>query len=109
MRLALKDTVTGRETVVRPPIGIGSGWTGVSVRCPPNAFTVVADRRFADVVDGVPAAGGDRVAVGIAESMIQRWRVIAIGAALLAAVALASSFRTRTRIAVAPAPALDSR
>ena len=109
MRLVLKDTVTGRETVVRPPMGIGSGWTGVSVRCPPNAFSVVAvdDSPTSWMAFRQPAEIGWLSA--IAESTIQRWRVIAIGAALLVAAALASSFKTRTRIAVAPAPALDSR
>jgi hypothetical protein len=107
MHLALKDTVTGRETVVRPPFGSGSGWTGVSVPCPPNAFTVVAtdDSTTAWMAFRQPTEIGWLSA--IAESTIQRWRVVAVGAALLLAVAIGASLRARPEMALQPARPLD--
>jgi hypothetical protein len=100
MRLALKDTVTGRETVVRPPMGIGPGWAGVSVPCPSNSFTVVAtdDSPTAWMAFRQPAEIGWLSAM--AESAIQRWRVMAIAAALVGLVAVAASVRTRSAAAI---------
>jgi hypothetical protein len=105
MRLALKDTISGSETGVRPPIGSGSGWTGVSVRCPGNPFTVVAidDSSTAWMAFRPPTEIAWLSAM--AESTIHRWQVIAIGAALVAAAALAATVRTPTTVPLAARPA----
>jgi hypothetical protein len=105
MSLAVKDTVTGRETAVRPPIGAGSGWTGVTVPCPSNAFTVIA----ADdsTTEWLAFRQPTEIAwlSALAESTILGWRVIALGAALVSAAAIALSVGARASVPDASARA----
>ncbi len=92
MYLAVKD-VNGRETPVRPGLGTGSGWVGVSVPCPADPFTVVAvdDSPTSWFAFRQPATIGWMSAA--AESMIERWRILAALAVLVAAAAVWSTLR----------------
>jgi hypothetical protein len=88
IRLALKDTSTGDETPIRPGLGSGSGWTSVSVRCPPHPFTVIAvdDSPTEWLAFRQPTETGPLSA--LAESAMQGWRTFAFTAVAALAVAL---------------------
>jgi len=91
MRLFLKATDSGRETLVRPALAGGPGWSAVSVRCPPGPFTVVA-------IDESPTAwfafrqpSEIGWASSAAESMIQQSRALGFVALTITLFALAST------------------
>ena len=88
-RLTLKDTVTGAETSIRPPIGTGSGGTGVSVRCPAHPFIVSALDNSTTSWFAFRHPAGTAWLSMMAERAIQQWRVMAAAAvAILAFAAL---------------------
>jgi hypothetical protein len=87
MRLTLKDTVTGAETAVRPPLGAGSGWIGTSVRCPDHPFVVTAADESATSWFAFRQPAGTAWPSTLAERAIQQWRIVAIVAAVLVVLA----------------------
>jgi hypothetical protein len=86
-RLTLKDTVTGAETAVRPPLGAGSGWIGASVRCPDHPFVVTAADDSATSWFAFRQPAVIAWPSTIAEGAIQQWRIIALAAAVLIVLA----------------------
>jgi len=93
MQLALKDTVTGSETPVRPPFGTGPGWIAASVRCPSHPFTVVASDGSTTSWFAFRQPAEIAWASVLAERTIQQWRVLAIITALLVVVAAVPAAR----------------
>ncbi len=106
MRLSLEDSVTGAETIVKPPLGAGPGWIATSVRCPEHPFTVAAadDSTTGWFSFRQPAEAA--WASVLAERIIQQWRVIAILTALLFVFAVVPGARAPG--ASAPAPRRDA-
>ena len=96
--LVLKPSDGGRETIVRPPLIGGSGWTAVSVRCPSTAFTVLA-------VDSSPTAwfafrqpAEIGWASSVAESMIQQSWAFGAASFLSALGAVFAAWRRRSPV-----------
>jgi hypothetical protein len=94
--LVLKPSDGGRETIVRPPLIGGSGWTAVSVRCPSTAFTVLA-------VDSSPTAwfafhqpSEIGWASSVAESLIQQSWAFGLASFLSALGAVFGAWRRRS-------------
>ncbi len=84
-RLMLKDTVTGDETFIRPPLGTGQ--TGVSVRCPGHPFIISALDNSTTSWFAFRQPSGIAWLSAMAERTIQQWRVIALAALAILAVA----------------------
>ena len=93
MHLTLKDTVTGAETSVKPPLGTGSGWIGTSVRCPSHPFTVVASDGSTTSWFAFRQPAEIGWASVLAERTIQQWRMLAIVTALLVVAAVPGTRR----------------
>jgi hypothetical protein len=94
MRLWLKDTVTGAETTVRPPIGTGPGWIGTSVPCPGHPFTVSASDDSTTSWFAFRQPAETAWASVLAERAIQQWRVLAMLTAVLFVFAIVPAART---------------
>jgi hypothetical protein len=96
MRLSLEDTVTGSETIVKPPLGTGSGWIATSVRCPEHPFAVVATDDSATGWFSFRQPAEAAWASVLAERTIQQWRVLAILTALLFVFAVVPGAHVRS-------------
>jgi hypothetical protein len=86
-RLTLTDTVTGDETVIRPPFGTGEGWTGVSVRCPGHPFIVGALDNSTTSWFAFRHPAGTAWLSMMAERAIQQWWAMAVAAVAILAFA----------------------
>jgi hypothetical protein len=90
LRLVLRETGSGRETPIAPPIGSGSGWRSVHVACPPAPFVIVAEDTSATSSFGFRPPTEIAWGSAVAETLIQRasWITALAAAVALAAIAM---------------------
>ncbi len=94
LRLVLRETGSGRETPIAPPIGGGSGWRSVHVACPAGPFVIVAEDASTTSSFGFRPPTEIAWGSAVAETLIQRASWITALAAAMAMAAMAMTIGT---------------
>jgi hypothetical protein len=96
--LSVKRSADGRETRVVSPLGSGSGWRPVSVRCPDGPFTVLATDTSTTSSFGFRSPTEIAGPSAWAESLIERSWLSGAVAMILALLATGLTVRDRSNL-----------